>query len=90
MVDYLSLLCVGCSQVSCFAHQERYNFFSLPLLSYVPEETLVIFHISSQVQLAVPWLSNVLPALLSYTPIIIPGCISLLPWLAHSFFLGVF
>ena len=88
MVEYLSLLHVGCSQVSRFAHRGGYSLFHLPLLSYVPEETLlVIFYIPSQVQLQLCLgFPDPFPALPGHIPIMSSGCISLPPLPMHFVF----
>lgn len=77
-MSWIHPLHAGCSQVSCLAHW-RVQFIFLPLLSSVPEETLLVTpHVPSQVQLQLLLgFPEPIPALSGRIPVISPRRVSL-------------
>lgn len=95
MVEYLSLLHVGCHQLSCLIYGVGggigvgwgcvYIFFSLPFLVNVSVEALlIILHTPCQIQLQLCTSSpEPIPAHLGSVPIFFPGYMSLGPLPVH-------
>ncbi|KAK4806815.1 hypothetical protein QYF61_005611 [Mycteria americana] len=84
IVEYLSLLHVGCHQFSCLIYQGAYIFFNLPFLADLPVKALLILRIPCQIQLQLRLsFPDPIPMYLGSVLIFFPGYMSLVPLPTH-------
>ncbi|KAK4806814.1 hypothetical protein QYF61_005610 [Mycteria americana] len=84
IVEYLSLLHVGCHQFSCLIYQGAYIFFNLPFLADLPVKALLILRIPCQIQLQLRLsFPDPIPMYLGSVLIFFPGYTSLVPLPMH-------